>query len=83
MFRNIRENGEWGTPEQKKGIFKLPFAFLYLFKHSKTFGRMSDTKNDNKTMINISVTLHQYLLLIIGFYKPCELLYESLNSLYK
>ena len=27
MFRNIRENGEWGTPEQKKGIF---YADIFL-----------------------------------------------------
>jgi hypothetical protein len=32
MFRKIRENGEWGTPEQKKGILEylLFAAFLIL-----------------------------------------------------
>jgi hypothetical protein len=83
MFRNFRKNGEWGTPEQKNVFFKLPFTLLYLFKNSKTYRWRSDTGYDYLPGINISVTLNHSLLLIIGFYKSWELLYESLNLLYK
>jgi hypothetical protein len=49
----------------------------------KAFGRMSDIDYDKNTRINISVTLPHYVFLIIGFYKLCELLYESLISVYR
>jgi hypothetical protein len=56
MFRNIRENGEWGIPEQKKGIFYYVIFILLLFNYSRIRRLLSDKIHGNKTMINITVT---------------------------
>ena len=49
MFRKIRENGEWGTPEQKKGIFYICQILAIYINNSRTFGQLSDINHDNKS----------------------------------
>ncbi len=79
VFRKIRENGEGGIPEQKKGIFYYVIFILLLFNYSRISRLLSDKIHGNKTMINITVTLPNSLILNYAFYRMGMLLYESMK----
>jgi hypothetical protein len=71
--------GNSGTEKRYFLDCHLLTVVTYMFKDSRTCEQVPDTNQDNKTTINITVTLNLYLLQINGFYRPGKLLYEAMK----